>query len=505
MNSKNIIGDMEERVLRSSGQENPQVVEAAEAERAASDPPPSDDEEAEDEEFVEASAEQATDTPLTGDGDQFDFMERRMKEMVAEMKRELAASMEAKLRTRVSGGNNRMGQVKEKQVVYMRDDPEHPSLSREFQLQHFPLLESLDPQEVSQFLIQYEQYEETLKTAFNLEQGTLYRSIPPPILSELGMIGVNIKDRAEILKHLDMVRDQDRNAREAVILRKAEKLLKWNNVGNIPGSMRAYLVEAQKLLAGAELDKYSDKTFCKYVLKHLPRVFLKDGNAKKTQEKYGWTTFPILKQALIDKAQVLSEFDLDQIEGLEILGGLPKKIGNPVYGRSQYGERKVKVEGRPNNNRPPYRNNGGNVPNRGQNGGGNFQNRPPNRRGDNIAQRRIEAPQRQYTSPQRNDAAPHKGEKRQPKPQTLELPQKKVAEKSVEPKKAPTQTTTARQTSKERYQTWLGNTRGSPNQFAQAVEESGGIPAPADARRVEQSYSIEDVIRDTANAVYEVN
>ena len=37
------------------------------------------------------------------------------------------------------------------------------------------------------------------------------------------------------------------------------------------------------------------------------------------------------------------------------------------------------------------------------------------------------------------------------------------------------------------------------------MEESGGTPAPAEARRVDLSYSIEDVIRDTANAVYEVN
>ena len=48
--------------------------------------------------------------------------------------------------------------------------------------------------------------------------------------------------------------------------------------------MSRYLQETEKFLHGAEMNAYTDKLFYRYILSHLPRPYLKEGDAERTQE-----------------------------------------------------------------------------------------------------------------------------------------------------------------------------------------------------------------------------
>lgn len=84
----------------------------------------------------------------------------------------------------------------------------------EWNNQNYPKLESLDPEAVNRFLLAFDEYEESLVMTLGLPNATLHRSLEFGILSELRKLGVETKDRDQIMAKLRAIQCEDNTARQ---------------------------------------------------------------------------------------------------------------------------------------------------------------------------------------------------------------------------------------------------------------------------------------------------
>ena len=178
----------------------------------------------------------------------------------------------------------------------------------EWNNQNYPKLETLDPEAVIRFLLAFDEYEESLIMTLGLPNATLHRSLEFGILSELRKLGVETKDRDQIMAKLRAIQCEDNTARQESLIEKASEIL-FLNKGNIPASTRFFIRKLDNLQQGIQLDAFTDEMFCKAVIRNLP-VPLTKGTVKATVKRLGWTKWRKMRAGLLQKASVLSDFHL---------------------------------------------------------------------------------------------------------------------------------------------------------------------------------------------------
>eukprot|EP00924_Labyrinthula_sp_SR-Ha-C_P013860 snap_masked-scaffold_5-processed-gene-15.36-mRNA-1 protein AED:1.00 eAED:1.00 QI:0/0/0/0/1/1/2/0/1386 len=191
--------------------------------------------------------------------------------------------------------------VDEANPVYARESSR--LLEMELKLKGYPVLENLEPEAVSKFLLSFQIFEDLVREKINKPTAYLQRCINIETLSELNLQeGVDTNSRESILDKLREIQEEDQSNRKARLLFIAKIKLKWKVEGGILTSMRAFVKKVSDLVQGLTISQETERNFCKIVIGHLPRQFLL-GTAELTQDEKEWTTWKVTKAALLAEAR----------------------------------------------------------------------------------------------------------------------------------------------------------------------------------------------------------
>ena len=116
----------------------------------------------------------------------------------------------------------------------------------ELNLTEKPVLSTLLPEDVNKFLIEWEVYSETLRATMGIRDPMIQQCIKIKLMSELKALGADVKDKNSVLEILTELRDQDHEARKHFLVERVKQDVMFVNRGNIPASMRSYLLAAEK-------------------------------------------------------------------------------------------------------------------------------------------------------------------------------------------------------------------------------------------------------------------
>ena len=172
-----------------------------------------------------------------------------------------------------------------------------------------PILSSLLPEDVNNFLTQWEVYENTLQQMMGISEPMIQPCIKITLMTELKALGTDVSDRASILQTFTDLRNQDHEARKHFLVEKIKNDVVYVNRGNIPASMRSYLLAVDEIKQGIELDTHTEKMLCEAVLGNLPTEFLQ-GTVKETQSRRQWKKYNPMKKDLIEDTQTLARYSL---------------------------------------------------------------------------------------------------------------------------------------------------------------------------------------------------
>eukprot|EP00924_Labyrinthula_sp_SR-Ha-C_P004165 snap_masked-scaffold_3-processed-gene-16.31-mRNA-1 protein AED:0.45 eAED:0.46 QI:0/-1/0/1/-1/1/1/0/1461 len=174
-----------------------------------------------------------------------------------------------------------------------------------------PILESLEAQDISKFLVLFKNYEEmVIKRIVGLDEADITRSLTYKTILELQMSEVDPTNRYEVVNYLNRLNQQNWNAKKHTLLQRANRKLKWKNMGDVHSSMRKYLGEADNMVLGMDLadDKYLNKAFSLLVLKKTPLTF-RGKDPQYTQKFKGWKDYVKMKKELLNLSILLSSHD----------------------------------------------------------------------------------------------------------------------------------------------------------------------------------------------------
>ena len=177
----------------------------------------------------------------------------------------------------------------------------------ELNIKERPMLGSLLPEDVNNFLNEWEVYKNTVKQMLGIDNPMLQQCIKISLMTELSALGADESDNASILEILTTLRNQDHEARKHFLVEKIKNDVEFINRGNVPASMRSYLLAVDKIKRGIKLDSHTEKLVCEAVLKNLPGEFLQ-GTVKETQSRRGWKKYIPMKKDLIEDAQILARY-----------------------------------------------------------------------------------------------------------------------------------------------------------------------------------------------------
>ena len=202
-----------------------------------------------------------------------------------------------------------------------------------------PMLASLLPEDVNHFLTQWEVYEGNLREAMGIQKPMIQPCIKITLMTELKALGADVNDRESILETLTDLRNQDHEARKHFLVEKIKNDVVYVNRGNIPASMRSYLLAVDEIKQGIELDTHTEKMLCEAVLGNLPTEFLQ-GTVKETQSRRKWKKYNPMKKDLIEDAQTLARYSLTspklRIGVADVRPNIRKRTGPPAsYNRRQ--------------------------------------------------------------------------------------------------------------------------------------------------------------------------